>query len=328
MMFKRILIGLVSMILVGATVYGCNKGGDTKETPTPATDVATAPAEDVAVPSADAEVPAADTAPAANVEIPAEAKAASDDVFSVMFAIASAGKKESCAEVLAELKKLDNDEVKAKIEHGRYLQTLPADVQRAINEQNRVRMMGVVSELASYQKCENSPERRDIDEILQKIMAPMMPEAAVRDAAAIQADKAGDNVPPAADAASDAPAKDTDAAKDAVNQAIDAAVKDTEAAKDAVNQAIDTAVKDTDAAKAAAAKAIDGAVKDSEEAKAAVNDVIDAAAKDPAAARAAAAKVLDAAAKDPDAAKAALDAAAKDPAAAKAAALEAMKNAQ
>ena len=325
-MFKRVLIGLVSVLLVGATVYGCNKGEEKPAAPaTPAADAGApaAPAADAAAPAAAPAADAAAPAAAEDATVPPEAKTASDEVFSVLFAIAAAGKKESCADVLAELKKLDNEDTKAKLEHGRYLQTLPADVQRKINEQNRMRMQGVVNELSSYQKCENSPEQREIDSILQKIMMPMMPEEAVRDAAALRAANGGDAAP--ADAAKGAvPAAAVDAAKDAV----DAAAKDSDAAKAAVDKAIDKAVNDTEAAKAEAAKAIDGAVKDSAAAKAAANDVIDAAAKDPEAARAAAAKAIDAAAKDPDAAKAAIDAAARDPEAAKAAALEAMKKAQ
>ena len=167
--------------------------------------------------------PAPDAAPLPPV--PPEAQAAVDKLLEVLSGIAAAGEKETCADVLAELKKLDTPETKAKLEESLILQKYPEDVQRAINQANQGQMLAVAFKMAAYQKCQNAPENDQIDAMMKQLLAPIAPaegenaeaeapaaEAAPAPAAAAPAPAAEAAPAPAAEAAP-APAAAADAAK-------------------------------------------------------------------------------------------------------------------
>ncbi len=148
--------------------------------------------------------PAPDAAPLPPV--PPEAQAAVDKLLEVLSGIAAAGEKETCADVLAELKKLDTPETKAKLEASLILQKYPEDVQRAINQANQGQMLAVAFKMAAYQKCQNAPENDQIDAMMKQLLAPIAP--AEGDNAEAEAPAAE----PAAAAAAPAPAAEPAAA--------------------------------------------------------------------------------------------------------------------
>lgn len=173
---------------------------------------AAAPTAPAAAPAGDGVVPPTPVAgevppPEPLPPVPPEAQAAVDKLLDVLGSIAEAGKKESCADVLAELKKLDTPETKAKLEASLILQKYPEDVQRAINQANQSRMIGVAFEMAAYQKCKSTPENDAIDAMIKQLLAPIAPdeaEAAPADAAPTAAAPAADAAPTAAAPAADA----------------------------------------------------------------------------------------------------------------------------
>jgi 2-oxoglutarate dehydrogenase E2 component (dihydrolipoamide succinyltransferase) len=189
---------------------------DAAPAPAPAPDAAPAPAPDAA-PAADAPKPEAGMVPPApGMEppaaplppVPPEAQAAVDNLLSVMTSIADTAKKDTCAEVLAELKALKTPEVEAKLLSTKILQTYPEEVQQSINQANQSRLISVAFGMAAFQKCQNAPEREAIDATIKEILAPIAPPEDVppADAPAPVADGAAPAPVPAPDAAVPAPA--------------------------------------------------------------------------------------------------------------------------
>lgn len=230
-MFKRGMLVLLSLCVSCMFFAGCKKAENApaegsaqagNEVVAPAGEAAAptagaAPAGEAAAPTAPVVAPAGDgVVPPAPVAgevpppeplppVPPEAQAAVDKLLDVLGSIAEAGKKESCADVLAELKKLDTPETKAKLEASLILQKYPEDVQRAINQANQSRMIGVAFEMAAYQKCKSTPENDAIDAMIKQLLAPIAPD----EAEAAPAEAAPTAAAPAADAAPTAEAAPT-----------------------------------------------------------------------------------------------------------------------
>ncbi len=244
-MFKRVSLVIASILVACTAFIACDKKADTAANNQPAAAAAdaaapaAAPAADAAAPAAD---PAAAAAPAAAPDgqlppppmppvgaaplppVPPEAQAAVDNLLSVMSSIADAGKKETCAEVLADLKKLEADpSIKDKLISTKILQNYPEDIQKSINQANQQRLFGVAIEMAAFQKCQDAPENNDIDASIKAILAPIAPEEDAAAAPAADAAAAAPAAAPAADAAPAAAAPAADAAPAAAAPAADAA---------------------------------------------------------------------------------------------------------
>ncbi len=238
-MFKRSMLVILSLVVACMFFAGCQKkaedaaadgakageaaapAGDAAAMPAPAPGAPVPPAPGAPVPPEGAPVPpeGAQPAPGAPVPpgspapdaaplppVPPEAQAAVDKLLEVLSGIAAAGEKETCADVLAELKKLDTPETKAKLEASLILQKYPEDVQRAINQANQGQMLAVAFKMAAYQKCQNAPENDQIDAMMKQLLAPIAP--AEGDNAEAEAPAAE----PAAAAAAPAPAAEPAAA--------------------------------------------------------------------------------------------------------------------
>ncbi|MBQ9816504.1 MAG: hypothetical protein IJM59_03400 [Proteobacteria bacterium] len=230
-MFKRVSLVIASILIASMAFVACEKKAeqtpaaapeaaapapDAAPAPAPAPDAAPAPAPDAA-PAADAPKPEAGMVPPApGMEppaaplppVPPEAQAAVDNLLSVMTSIADTAKKDTCAEVLAELKALKTPEVEAKLLSTKILQTYPEEVQQSINQANQSRLISVAFGMAAFQKCQNAPEREAIDATIKEILAPIAPPEDVppADAPAPVADGAAPAPVPAPDAAVPAPA--------------------------------------------------------------------------------------------------------------------------
>ena len=237
-MFKRVSLVIASILVACTAFIACDKKADNAANNQPAAAAPAAAADQAAAPAAAADQAAAPAAPAAAdgqvppppaagaplpppgaaplPPVPPEAQAAVDNLLSVMSSIADAGKKETCAEVLADLKKLEADpSIKDKLISTKILQNYPEDVQKSINQANQQRLFGVAIEMAAFQKCQDAPENNDIDASIKAILAPIAPEEGADGAAAAPAAAA-----PAADAAAPAaaaPAADAAAPAAAAN---------------------------------------------------------------------------------------------------------------
>ena len=243
-MFKRASL-VIASILVACTVFmACNKKADDAANNQPAADQqqpAAAPDAQLPPPPGGpvppppgAPVPPPPGGPlpppmpaaAPLPPVPPEAQAAVDNLLSVMSAIANAGKKETCPEVLAELNKLKEDpSIKEKLLSTKILQNYPEDIQKSINQANQQRLIDIAIEMTAFNKCQNAPENDDIDNAMKAILEPIAPDA---DAPAAEAAPAA----PAPEAA--APAAAAPAA-DAATPAADGAAPAADAAAPAAN---------------------------------------------------------------------------------------------
>ena len=239
-MFKRFSMIAACIAMMALAFAGCKK-----EQPAPAGDAAAPAAEAPAAPAADAQapdgqvppppapdgqvppppapdgmvppppgapvpppIPGAEPAPLPPV--PPEAQASVDAMIDVMTSIANAGKKDTCAEVLDELKKLQgNEDVKQKLLKTKDIEKFPPEVVNAANEANKQRLVGLAFEMAAFQKCESAPESEAIDAAIKDILAPIAPP---EDPAPAAAPDAPAPAPAAADAAAPAPAPAPEAA--------------------------------------------------------------------------------------------------------------------
>ena len=239
-MFKRISLMMAAIALACLSFVACDKKADQAAAP------AAAPAAQEAAPAADAAAPAAPEAapdgqvpppgapmppPGAHIPpppggfppphslppVPPEAQAAVDALIEVMGVIAAAGQKDTCAEVLSELKKIQADEnIKTKLLSTKVLSTYSEDIQRSINESNQQRLLGLAFQMQAFNKCQKEPESADIDAVVKAILEPIVPEeseaapapaAAAPEAAPAPAAVAPEAVPaPAAAAPEAAPA--------------------------------------------------------------------------------------------------------------------------
>ena len=178
----------VAFVILFCIAVFASPGCDKKKDEPAALVALTAPA----APAANAGTPAAPAAPAAvperpvdpgapgamlpppsqyrRVEIPAEAQAAIDDLLAVLGSIADAAKKGTCAEVLAELRALDNADVRSRLLKTNILRTYPEEVQNAISDANQPRLLAVAYEMREFQRCEASAERDAIDAAIKAIL--------------------------------------------------------------------------------------------------------------------------------------------------------------
>ncbi len=234
-MFKRISLILASLALAGVCFVGCDKKADNvpaapaaqapaaqspdaapageaanQQVPPPGAPMpppgapmppsgAQLPPPGAPMPPPGAPMPPPSAVPAPLPPVPPEAQAAVDNLLEVMTSIADAGKKDNCADVLSELKKLVNDDIRAKLLSTTILSTYPEDVSRAINEANQARLLSIAFEMAAFSKCESAPENEEINNTIQKILEPLAPDDAADAPAAAP-------VAPAAAPVADAPA--------------------------------------------------------------------------------------------------------------------------
>ena len=265
-MFKRISMIAACIAMMALTFAGCKKA----DQPAPAGDTAAPAAEAPAAPAADAAAPAPapvpgapdgqvppppapdaplpppipGAAPAPLPPVPPEAQASVDAMIDVMTSIANAGKKDTCAEVLEELKKLQgNEDVKQKLLKTKDIEKFPPDVVNAANEANKQRLIGLAFEMSAFQKCESAPESEAIDAAIKDILAPIAPEepapAPAADAPAPAVDAPAPAPAPAADAPAPAPAPAADAPAPAPAPAADAPAPAPAPAADAPAPAAD-----------------------------------------------------------------------------------------
>ncbi|MBO4349494.1 MAG: hypothetical protein J6A01_00920, partial [Proteobacteria bacterium] len=106
--------------------------------------------------------------------VPPEAQAAFDNLFYVMDAIGNAGSKDSCTEILSELKKLNDDPlIKEKLISAKTIKDYPRDIQDSIYQANRLRLLSLPGKIVSFNKCHDTPENKEIEIILASILEPL-----------------------------------------------------------------------------------------------------------------------------------------------------------
>lgn len=185
-MFKRFSFVLATILIAGTAFVACDKKVDKTEPAAEAkvevvdaaavadaADVADAAKTADAADAADIEdgAKAADENAATNVEIPAEATAAMEGLLFVLDAIADAGSQATCDKVLADLKKLENDDIKAKLEGAKLLETLSDEIIESMQKSSSARMMGITIKMAGFQKCEDAPESAEIDATVKNLLS-------------------------------------------------------------------------------------------------------------------------------------------------------------
>ena len=221
-MFKRFSLVLVAIAMAGLTFTACEKKAEQAPAPVaaPAAEAAApAPAAVASAAQPDGQLPppgAPMPPPGAQIPlppVPPEAQAAVDALVDVMGMIAAAGQKDTCAEVLSEVKKLqNNEEVKNKLLSTKILSGYPEEIQRSINEANQQRLLGLAFQMQAFNKCQKEPESAEIDAVVRSILEPIAPEEAATAAAPEAAPAAAAPAPAPAAAPEAAPAAPAPAA--------------------------------------------------------------------------------------------------------------------
>jgi len=150
-MFRRFYFVLTALLAVGTTFAACSKQTE----PAAAT-------QDQAMPSAKAELVCTSLS---------DAQPAIDAFIEVMSAMADTAAKETCDEIVEALKRLDNDDTRAKVNQVQLLKTCPEDVQKALQQANQARLFGVAIRMSGFAKCEDTPQGDEIDRLIAAIMA-------------------------------------------------------------------------------------------------------------------------------------------------------------
>jgi len=149
-MFRCFYFVLTALLAVGMTFAACSKQVE----PVAAT-------QNQTMPSAEAKSVCTSLS---------DGQAALDIFLEVMSAIADASEKETCSEVVKALKRLDNDDTRAKVNRVQILETCPEDVQETLQEANQDRLFSITIRMAGFAKCEDTPQEEEIDSLINAIL--------------------------------------------------------------------------------------------------------------------------------------------------------------